>query len=115
VGCQPTVPGRESRAEVGRGLTVVMMVRTAQPHRSEGPRAGCAVATGTAAGLPTSTWATHPLPSGTTSMPAATAWIHGQRRWRGGMPGLDCPGSGVRENRAHGSEGGRRRRAQHHG
>ena len=59
---QPAVPSNseaykqrcevvERRAEVGGGHTVVLMVRTTQPHRSEGPPAGCAFGTGMAAGF----------------------------------------------------------------
>ena len=60
--CQLAAPGSsdaykqrcevaERRAEVGGGHTVVLMARTTQPHRSEGPPAGCAFWIGIAAGF----------------------------------------------------------------
>ena len=95
----------ERRAEVGGGHMVVVMVRTTQPHRSEGPPAGCAFGIGLAAGLPFG--ATHPLPSGDRPDRPRNAWASVQRRWHGGMVLVDCSGaSRVRENRMHGSGGG---------
>ena len=99
----------ERRAEVGGGHTVALMARTTQPHRSEGPPAGCAFGTGMAAGLPFG--ATHPLPSGTWPDRPRNAGASVQRRWHGGMMLADRPGaSRVRENRMPGSAGGRWRR-----
>jgi hypothetical protein len=100
----------ERRAEVGGGHTVALMARTTQPRRSEGPLAGCAFGIGMAAGLPFG--ATYPLPLGTRPDRPQDAGASVQRRWHGGMRLTDCPGaSRVRENRMHGSAGGRWRRA----
>ena len=99
----------ERRAEVGGGHTVVLMARTTQPRRSEGPPAGCAFGIGMAAGLPFG--ATHPLPLGNRPARPQSAGVSVQRRWHGGMMLTDCPGaSRVRENRMHGSAGGSWRR-----
>ncbi len=120
VSCQLAVPGSseaykprgevaERRAEVGGGHTVAMRARTTQPRRSEGPPAGCAFGIGLTAGLPSG--ATHPLPLGNWPERPQHAGVRVQRRWQGGMRLTDCPGaSRVRENRMHGSAGGRWRR-----
>ena len=89
-------------AGVGGGHTIVVTVRTTQPHWSEGPPAECAFGTGLAAGLPM--WTTNPLPVGNRPDRPRNAWASIQRSWHGGVVLAACPGaSRVREKRMQGS------------